>query len=108
MFVKNDVTELKIVVGASIPLPAGAKGRKGCSVRTAKPNTNMTVLNSSSESVYCFQPCGPVSTRLSIHRSQPNARNRPSAIRARYNPQGIDNTTEVMTMRAGNVHMELT
>ena len=73
MLVKNEVAELKIVVGASMPLPAGAKGRNGCSAKTTKPNTNSTVLNSSSETAYCFQFCGPVSRRDSIH-SQPARR----------------------------------
>ena len=74
MFVKNELAELKIVVGASMPLPAGAKGKKGCSASTRKPNANSSVLNTNSETTYCFQFCGPVSNRDSIHFNQAGAR----------------------------------
>ena len=61
---------LKMVVGPNMPLPAGAKGRNGCSASTRKPNAKRSVLKSKSETAYSFQPCGPVSKRDSIHRSQ--------------------------------------
>ena len=61
---------LKIVVGASILLPSGLSGRYGCSASTTKPKTNITVLNSSRATAYCFQFCGPVSSGRSSQRSQ--------------------------------------
>ena len=40
---RNEITELKIVVGASIPLPSGFSGIDfGCSASTANPKTNIT------------------------------------------------------------------
>ena len=61
----NEMTVLKIVVGASMPWPRGFSGIQGCSASTMKPKTNSTVLKISSAAVYCFQSCGPLSSRSS-------------------------------------------
>ncbi len=70
MFVRNEQTALKMVVGASIPLTSGfnPKSTFGWIASTTNPKTNISVLNSIMATAYCFQFCGPVSTRCSIQR----------------------------------------
>ena len=70
----NEIAVLKIVVGASIPLWSGFRGRKGCSAKTANPTTSVIRLNSMNAIAYCFQFCGPVSIRCSIHLSHLGSR----------------------------------
>ena len=66
MFVKNDDTVLKIIVGASMCLPSGFKGNSGCNAKTTNPKMNITALNSKSAMAYCFQFWAPVSSKPSI------------------------------------------
>ena len=70
--VRNEQTVLKIVVGASIPLPSGLSG-EGWRARIAKPKTKIATLNSSNAIAYCFQFCGPVLIR-SFEPAQPRRR----------------------------------
>ena len=62
------------MVGANMPLPSGFNGRSGCKDSTVNPKTNINVLNSSMETAYCRQFCGPVSTRRSIQLNHRAAR----------------------------------
>ena len=55
MFVINEITLLKIVLGAIIGLPMGFSGIHSWSARTRKPKTNSAVLKISSDPTYCFQ-----------------------------------------------------
>src|ERR1700727_1999971 len=62
----KDMTVLKIVVGSSMPSPRGFRGAIGCRERTTKPNAKRAMLNTTSARTYCFQSCGPVSTRFRL------------------------------------------
>ena len=79
----NEITELKMVEGNSIPLPSGLSGIQGWSARTRYPKMNRTTLNMSRAPVYCFQSCGPLSRRLSHQPSTGKGRYFPSIIHAR-------------------------
>ena len=63
-----------MVVGDNIPRPRELSGIQGWTDKTTKPKTKRTVLKVSSETVYCFQFCGPLFSLASIQRKNTGAR----------------------------------
>ena len=78
----KETTLLKMALGASSVSPLGLSGVHGWSARTRNPKTNIRVLNVSRENKYCFQFCGPLSSRCSHHRKTAQGRYFPSIIHA--------------------------
>ena len=74
---------LKIVVGSNMPSPRGFNGAIGCRESTTNPKMNSATVKITIARTYCFQSCGPVSTRLSNHRRTRGARYLPSISQAK-------------------------
>jgi len=76
-------------------LPSGFSGMNGCKARTANPKANISVLNRSMETAYCFQFCGPVSTRGLDPPQKPGSAvtpiHNPGEVTAKGNRQRRDN-----------------
>src|SRR5450432_2476 len=101
----NEMTEWKIVVGASMPRPRSLNGIQGCNDSTAKPNTNRIVLNMSMEAKYCFQLWPPLSNRDSNQRNKAGARYLPFMIHAMYRLSGIARIVVTIKIEIGKNHM---
>ncbi len=52
----KDAAVLKTRLPGIGPMPSGLSGKYGWSARTAKVTVNMTALNASRATAYCFQP----------------------------------------------------
>src|SRR5580704_4204978 len=104
----NEMTVLKIVDGTRMPRPSGFSGAIGCRHSTTKPKTNSIRLKMSSAIAYCFQSCGPLSSRRSNQPSHLRPAKRPSMTDMKYLLSGIDIAIVTASSSRGSVHIGFT